>query len=92
MNNAALIGFDSWSSFLGYLTVSAAASKTVHVYYRSPLDTSAHMVRVVKVFKNGKVRIDPGHVYADPFTADPAHLSRFFQRPAKPEALRLPDE
>ena len=86
MNNAtALVGFESWSAFLAYLTGPCAALEVRWVWYRAPLETSAHLVRIVKVFKNGKVRIDPGHKFADPFTADAGHLDRFARKPGADE-------
>jgi hypothetical protein len=89
MNNAAaLVAFASWSAFLAYLSGPSADLEVRWVWYRAPLDTSAHLVRIVKVFKNGKVRIDPGHVHADPFTADAGHLDRLFYKPAAPELAR----
>jgi len=74
---SALIAFESWSAFLTYLAGPSADMAVRHVWYKAPLEMSPHLVRVVKIFKNGKVRIDPGHKFADPFTADVGHLDRF---------------
>lgn len=65
--------FGTWADVLAY------ASAGGHLAYRSPLDASPHYVRVVKVFKNGKVRIDPLSLRADNFTADSGHLYRCFR-------------
>jgi hypothetical protein len=61
--------FDSWSDVLSFINAGG------WLWYHAPLDARPCSVRVVRVFKNGKVRLDPG-VGADQFTADSAHLSR----------------
>lgn len=62
--------FESWTDVL------KAARDGVWLWYHAPLDLRACSVRVVRVYKNGKLRIDPG-CGADSFTADVGHLSRF---------------
>ncbi len=80
LTSTALVPFSSWSVLLTYLAGPSADREVRFVWYKAPMDLNAHLVRVVRIFKNGKVRIDPGHAHADPFTADPAHLDRFYMR------------
>lgn len=47
------------------------------VTYKAPLDLRATHCRVVRVFKNGKVRLSPITSDAIKFTADEGHLPRF---------------
>lgn len=65
-----LIKFGSWAEVLDH------ARRGGLLWYHAPLDLRATTVRVVKVFKNGKIKIDPG-AGADAFTADVGHLDRF---------------
>lgn len=46
------------------------------LWYHAPMDLRPASVRVVKVYKNGKLRLDPGNADADSFTADAGHLDR----------------
>ncbi len=62
--------FDSWSAVLSFVAKGGRLS------YKAPMSVHACSVRVVRVFKNGKTRLDPGHANGDPFTADPVHLER----------------
>lgn len=48
------------------------------VLYWAPLDATPRRVRIAKVYKNGKVRVDPMSSGADCFTADRDHLDRFY--------------
>jgi len=73
-----LEGYRSWDHFLSSVCAGCL------VYYHAPFDASAHIVRIERIFKNGKVRIDPMTNQADKFTADVGHLSRFFLRLAPP--------
>lgn len=67
--------FDNWSDVL------RAARKVREggggLYYQAPLDYRPRSVRVIKVFKNKKIRLDPEAPDADPFTADRGQLDRF---------------
>lgn len=76
--NKHFVGFESWSALLSYLASGeTAAMQPRWIWYQAPLDTNARLVRVVRVYKNGKVRLDPCSAFADQFTADPDHLDRF---------------
>jgi hypothetical protein len=66
-----------FESFATWQDVLDAARAGVWLHYHAPMDLRPSSVRVVKVFKNGKIRIDPGTSGADPFTADSGHLARF---------------
>lgn len=68
------IGFDSWGD------VVAAARRGDHLWYQAALDPRPRSIRIVKVFKNGGIRIDPISNQADNFTADRNHLGSFFRR------------
>lgn len=63
-----LTPFASWGA------VRDAADHGRTLYYHAPLDLNARPVRVVRVFKNGKLRLAAGDVT---FTADADHLERF---------------
>ncbi len=62
--------FDSWAE------VVAWATKHGWLYYHAPLDQTRTWVNVVRVYKNGKLRLDPQTCDTDPFTADAGHLDR----------------
>ncbi len=66
-----------FKSFATWADVVTAAYQSVVLWYHAPLDTRPVRVRVVKIFKNGKIRIDPMSRDADNFTADEGHLARF---------------
>jgi len=68
--------FAAWKDLLVFIAAGG------ELYYQAPLDVRAHRVRVVCVFKNGKVRLDPDSSGADPFTADAGHLDRMRRRVA----------
>lgn len=70
--------FSTWNEVL------SAAAAGEQLWYQAPLDRYPHHVQVVKVFKNGSIRIDPLSRDADRFTADAGHLSRFRYRVAAP--------
>ena len=63
--------FLSWAVLLEYIAGGG------RVAYQAPLDYRPRIVHVVKVFKNGKIRLDPLSNEADTFTADEKHLDRF---------------
>lgn len=71
---AQFIPFATWGDVLD------AARRGEDLWYRAPLDRQPASVRVVKVFKNGGIRIDPMSRDADNFTADEGHLDRFRKR------------
>jgi hypothetical protein len=62
--------FESWAEVVAY------AQTHEFVGYHAPLDGWPRRVRVVRVFKNGKVRLAPTSAGADRFTADEGHLAR----------------
>lgn len=70
-----LVAFGDWAELL------LAARNGVQLYYRAPMDEAqaypAKSVQVVRVYKNGKLRIRPLTNQADAFTADKGHLNRF---------------
>jgi hypothetical protein len=72
--------FSTWNEVL------SAAAAGEQLWYHAPLDRSPKYVQVVKVFKNGSIRIDPLSRDADKFTADAGHLSRFRYRVAEPRS------
>jgi hypothetical protein len=61
--------FGSWYGF------ECAIDEKISLFYKAPLDTVPRPVFVTKRFKNRKVRITSGEVT---FTADSAHLERFY--------------
>ncbi len=71
---SAFQGFDSWADVL------AAARRGDRLWYHAPMDYQPRSIHVVKVFKNGNIRIDPLSNQADKFTADRGHLDRFKRR------------
>ena len=76
-----LVSFSSWANFLAYLAGDGNVANTPRwIWYRAPLDRNARLVRVVRIFKNGKVRLDPCNADADAFNADAGHIDRVFLR------------
>lgn len=63
--------YDNWSSVL------EAAHNNEFLHYKAPLDYRPCTVRVVCVYKNKKIRLDPMQTGTDTFTADRKHLERF---------------
>jgi hypothetical protein len=61
--------YTSWSDVLG------DADRGVQLHYHAPMDLRPVFVWVIKIFKNGKIRITNGIDCT--FTADAGHLSRF---------------
>lgn len=62
--------FETWADVLAF-------AKVGWLHYHAPMDLRPTSVRVVRIYKNGKIRLDPGTRDADPFTADAGHLDRF---------------
>jgi hypothetical protein len=62
--------FATWADVLDFV------DRGGWLFYHAPLDARPTSVRVVRRFKNGKLRLDPGTSDADPFTADAKHLDR----------------
>lgn len=67
--------FTTWTDVVDY----AENPNRPALYYRAPLDCRPVRVSVRRVFKNGKIRIDPMSAHADCFTADYTHLGRFLK-------------
>jgi hypothetical protein len=65
----------SYATFATWADVLAFVDRGGWLHYHAPMDLRPTSVRVLKRFKNGKLRLDPG-MGADPFTADPGHLNR----------------
>jgi hypothetical protein len=65
-----------YEKFATWTDVLAFVDRGGWLHYHAPMDLRPTSVRVVKRFKNGKLRLDPGP-YADHFTADSGHLDRF---------------
>ena len=63
--------FSTWADVLAFV------DRGGWLHYHAPMDLRPTSVRVVKRFKNGKLKLDPGTNDADPFTADEKHLDRF---------------
>lgn len=80
-----LVRFDTWEQVL------EAARNGVQLWYEAPMDAAqaypAHQVQVVRVYKNGKLRVDPLSNQADTFTCDAGHLYRFRKRPAPEDVV-----
>ena len=62
------VPFASWSDVLTH------ASEGRRILYHAPLDRSPCDVRVKRVFKNGKLRVN--HIINGDFTIDASHLDR----------------
>lgn len=63
--------FKTWDEVLSF------AARGGRLFYHAPLDVYPVEVRVAKIYKNRKMRIDPPSSDADAFTADEGHLDRF---------------
>lgn len=63
--------FDSWPDVLAY------AERNGRIWYQAPLDLHPVFVLVMRVFKNGKLRLRADSLS---FTADSAHLHRMRRR------------
>ncbi len=70
----ALVSFANWAQVLDAATEN-------RLYYHAPMDRYASSVCVVKIFRNGKIRISDGDLT---FTADSGHLTRFRMRGVTP--------
>jgi hypothetical protein len=62
--------FESWAD------VRTHCARSGGLYYCAPLDPAPVRVYVVRVFKNGKIRLRAANRDAVTFTADASHLSR----------------
>ena len=71
-----LEGFATWADVLAFCRGLTEGTAYRSLWYHAPLDHKPRAVRVVRVFKNGKVRIDPMSSDADSFTMDAGHLNR----------------
>lgn len=65
--------FETWDQVL-------EAARSGGLYYQAPMDRSPRYVSIVKIFNNGKIRVDPLSRDADKFIADAGHLLRFRRR------------
>lgn len=74
------VALPSFEKFSRWADVLDAARRGDTLWYQAPLDYRPVSIRVVRVFKNGKIRIDPMSRDADSFTADAHHLDRFRRR------------
>ncbi len=63
-----------FKTFATWSDVVTAANRSVVLWYHAPLDIHPVRVHVVRVFKNGKIRIS---AIGLTFTADSGHLNRF---------------
>lgn len=64
-----------FAEFASWHGVLHAVEHKVSLFYWAPLDPAPRPVFVLKAFKNRKLRISGGEVT---FTADAAHLDRFY--------------
>lgn len=64
--------FETWESLLAAAATDGNGRSTL--YYHAPLDCRPAAIHVVRVYKNGKIRIRGGGLT---FTCDAGHLSRF---------------
>jgi len=78
MQTRQYLPFSTWADVLTH------ASEGRRILYHAPLDSSPCDVRVKRVFKNGKIRVN--HIISGDFTIDSGHLDRLRTVPnAKPE-------
>lgn len=64
--------FNTWEEVLEYAKTHIGQS----MRYKAPMDLRAVTVKIVKVAKDGKIRLNPWSKDADAFTADAGHLDR----------------
>lgn len=69
----------TFQPFASWKEVLDAVKPGAWVHYHAPMDIVPRRVLVSKVYKNGKVRINPMSSDADSFNADARHLSRFLR-------------
>jgi hypothetical protein len=72
--NREIAGFDTWNDVLD------AARRGDRLMYQGAMDRFPHTIHVIKIFKNGSLRIDPLSNQTDKFTADPKYLRLFRRR------------
>lgn len=65
--------------FASWADVRHSCMRSGALFYHAPLDRYSVRVYVLRVFKNGKLRLRAAHRDACAFTADASHLSRCFQ-------------
>jgi hypothetical protein len=70
----------NFESFTTWDEVLNAARRGDRLWYQAPLDRSPHSIIVEKIYKNGKLRINPLSNQVDKFNADAGHLARFRKR------------
>lgn len=70
--------FATWDELLDHVHAQR------HVFYLAPMDSAPRSVLVERMYKNGKVRINPLSNQADKFTADAGHLDRFRREDVAP--------
>ena len=63
--------------FASWQDVVAAALFGDRLWYKAPLDRVARCGRVLRVYRNVKIKIGAWSSDMDPFTADAGHLERF---------------
>lgn len=63
-----------FTTFEFWTEVLTVAQRGGRLWYHAPLDVGPSPIHVLRVFKNGKLRVRGGGVT---FTADSDHLSRF---------------
>jgi hypothetical protein len=66
-------GFEAFTTWDD--VVSSAKLDPHSLQYWGALDIGPQRVAVVKIFKNGKIRVDPMSNQADRFTLDPGHCN-----------------
>ncbi len=73
-----LTTFATWAELLNFIGNGRAhLFAGQRLLYQAPMSVRPCTVRIVRIFKNGKLRLDPGYVNGDKFTADSTHLDRF---------------
>lgn len=60
--------------------VRASAATDAVLWYWGAMDFRPHRVLVMKLFKNGKIRVDPTSNASSAFTLDPGHLGLVYRR------------
>ena len=82
-STTAFLPFASWADvFLHAEKIARGTPGTVAnaIWYHAPLDARPWLCEVVRVFKNGKIRIRPYVLDGRAFTVDASHLSRLYAR------------
>lgn len=71
------VGFEELTSWEAIRTIAATDAV---LWYWGAMDYRPHQVIVVKLFKNGKIRVDQTSNQAYAFTIDPGHLGLVYRR------------